>query len=351
MALIKFTKRGIYCKQGDFYIDPWWPVDYAVTTHGHGDHVRFGNKHYLCHTLTKPIIKRRISEDLDVQTLNYGESISRNGVSISFFPAGHIIGSAQVRLEYKGEIYVISGDYKIEDDGISTPFEPVKCHSFVSESTFGLPIYKWQKQEIVFDGIKNWINTNIQNQKTSILIAYSLGKAQRLIKNLAGDAPIYVHNSIANLNEVIVDAGVLLPETNRITAEITKDQLQNGIVIVPPAMRDSRWMKSLNHPVAGICSGWMQVRAHRRWQSADAGFALSDHADFTGLINAIKATEAEKVYVTHGFTAAFSRYLNENGISSEVVTTHFGQEDDEENKVDLANATDQHSETKTQKSE
>lgn len=149
MALIEFTKRGIYCKQGDFYIDPWWPVDYAVTTHGHSDHVRFGNKYYLCHTLTKPIIKRRISEDLNVETLEYGESIVRNGVNISFFPAGHIIGSAQVRLAYKGEICVISGDYKIEDDGITTPFEPVKCHSFVSESTFGLPVYKWQKQEVV----------------------------------------------------------------------------------------------------------------------------------------------------------------------------------------------------------
>ncbi|WP_421939683.1 ligase-associated DNA damage response exonuclease [Pedobacter sp.] len=336
MALIEFTKRGIYCKQGDFYIDPWWPVDYAITTHGHSDHVRFGNKNYLCQTLTKPIIKRRISEDLAVETLNYGEHISRNGVDISFFPAGHIIGSAQVRLEYKGEVCVVSGDYKVEADGIADPFEPVKCHSFVSESTFGLPVYKWQKQDVVFNGIKDWVNANIGQQKTSVLIAYSLGKAQRLIKNLAGNVPIYVHNSIANLNEVIINAGVDLPETIRIRPEHTKDELQKGILIVPPAMRDSRWIKSLNHPVTGICSGWMQVRAHRRWQSADAGFALSDHADWPGLLDAINATGAEKVYVTHGFTAAFSRYLNENGLSSVEVTTKFGQEDDEESKVDLA---------------
>lgn len=336
MSLIEFTKRGIYCKQGDFYIDPWWPVDYAVTTHGHSDHVRFGNKHYLCQTLTKPIIKRRISEDLSVDTLDYGKHIKRNGVDISFFPAGHIIGSAQVRLEYKGEVCVVSGDYKIEADGISDPFEPVKCHSFVSESTFGLPVYKWQKQDVVFNGIKNWVNDNIKQQKTSVLIAYSLGKAQRLIKNLAGSAPIYVHNSIANLNEVIINAGVNLPETIRITPAHTKDELQQGILIVPPAMRDSKWIKSLNHPVTGICSGWMQVRAHRRWQSADAGFALSDHADWPGLLEAISATGAEKVYVTHGFTAAFSRYLNDNGLSSVEVTTKFGQEDDEENKADLA---------------
>lgn len=335
MALIEFTKRGIYCKQGDFYIDPWWPVDYAVTTHGHSDHVRFGNKYYLCHTLTKPIIKRRISEDLNVETLEYGESITRNGVNISFFPAGHIIGSAQVRLAYKGEICVVSGDYKIEDDGITTPFEPVKCHSFVSESTFGLPVYKWQKQEVVFNGIQNWVNDNISQQRTSVLIAYSLGKAQRLIKNLAGSVPIYVHNSIANLNEVIINAGVNLPETIRIVPEITKEALQKGIVIVPPVMRDSRWIKNLAQPVTGICSGWMQVRAHRRWQSADAGFALSDHADWNGLIEAITATGAEKVYVTHGFTAAFSRFLNEQGIEASEVLTKFGQEDDEESKVDL----------------
>jgi len=332
MGLIKFTNKGIYCQQGDFYIDPWQPVDYAVTTHGHADHVRFGNKHYLCHTLTKPIIKRRISADLNVQTLNYGESTVRNGVHISFYPAGHIIGSAQVRLEYKGEICVISGDYKIEDDGISTPYEPVKCHSFVSESTFGLPIYRWQKQEIIIDGIRQWVKDNITQGKTSVLIAYSLGKAQRLIKNLAGDMPIYVHTSIDDLNEVLINAGVGLPETIRITPDLSKDELQRGIVIVPPAMRDGRWIKSLYHPATGICSGWMQVRAHRRWKSADAGFALSDHADFTGLEAAITATEAEKVFVTHGFTAAFSRFLREKGIEAKEVLTRYGQEDDEESR-------------------
>jgi len=335
MALITFTKKGIYCKQGDFYIDPWLPVDYAITTHGHSDHVRFGNKHYLCHTLTRPIIKYRISEDLNVETLDYGESIVRNGVNISFFPSGHIIGSVQVRLEYKGEICVISGDYKIEEDGISDGFETVKCHSFVSESTFGLTVYKWQKQDIVFNGIKSWIRDNINQQKTSVLVAYSLGKAQRLIKNLAGDIPIYVHYGIANLNEVIINSGVNLPKTIRITPETTKNELQNGIVIVPPVMRDSKWIKNLSHPVTGICSGWMQVRAHRRWQSADAGFALSDHADWPGLMEAITATGAEKVHVTHGFTAAFSRFLNDNGIEAAEVTTKFGQEEDEESRVDL----------------
>ncbi|PST83830.1 DNA ligase-associated DEXH box helicase [Pedobacter yulinensis] len=330
MGLISFTNKGIYCKQGDFYIDPWRPVDYAVTTHGHSDHVKAGNAHYLCHTLTKPILHRRIGEDLKIETLDYGQSITRNGVRISFHPAGHIIGSAQIRLEYKGEICVVSGDYKTEYDGISTPFEPVKCHTFVTESTFGLPVYKWQPQEIVMAEILRWARENISKGKSTVLVAYSLGKAQRLLNALAGAHPVYVHSSIANLNDALRQAGVTIPEATRISPETTKDMLQQGIMIVPPVMRTSRWIKTLISPVTGVCSGWMQVRSHRRWQSADAGFALSDHADWPGLLSAIRETGAETVYVTHGFTAAFSRFLNESGIYSEEVRTQYGAEEDED---------------------
>lgn len=330
MALISFTNKGIFCKKGGFYIDPWQPVDLAVTTHGHADHVKSGNKAYLCHELTKPVLLQRLGADLPIQTLPYSKEITINGVKLSLFPAGHVIGSSQIRLEYKGEICVISGDYKVEYDGISTAFEPVKCHTFVSESTFGLPIYKWLPQEEVFGKIRNWVSDNHDQLKTSVLIAYSLGKAQRLIKNLAGDQKIYVHQSIANLNDGFISAGVDLPETIRITPDLKKEELQKGIVIVPPALADGKWMKSLMSASTGICSGWMQVRAGRRWQSADAGFALSDHTDWPGLLTAIKATEAEKVFVTHGFVSTFSRYLNEIGIEAEEVTTRYGNEGEEE---------------------
>lgn len=330
MALIKFTNKGIYCKQGNFYIDPWEPVDFAVTTHGHADHVKWGNKNYLCHELTKPILTTRYGLEDNIQTLPYHNPIEINGVKLSLHPAGHVIGSSQIRLEYKGEICVVSGDYKVEYDGISTAFEPVKCHTFVSESTFGLPIYHWEAQEIIFNQIKDWVALNQLKQKTSILVAYSLGKAQRLIKNLAGSYPIYVHHSIANLNEAFSKAGVILPETIRIIPEIKKENLQQGIVIIPPALADGKWVKSLMQPAIGICSGWMMVRAGRRWRSADAGFALSDHADWPGLLQAIKATEAEKVFVTHGSTAVFSKYLNEIGIEAEEVSTKYGSENDEE---------------------
>jgi putative mRNA 3-end processing factor len=329
MALIKFTNKGIYCKQGNFYIDPWHPVDYAVTTHGHADHVKWGNKNYLCHELTKSILQQRYGLSDNVQTLPYHQTIDINSVKLTLFPAGHVIGSSQIKLEYKGEICVVSGDYKVEYDGISTAFEPVKCHTFVSESTFGLPIYNWQAQEIVFEQIKSWITDNHLKGKTSILVAYSLGKAQRLIKNLGDEYPIYVHNSIANLNESFIAAGVELPNTIRITPDLKKEELQKGIVIVPPALADGKWIKSLQQPAIGVCSGWMAVRAGRRWRSADAGFALSDHADWQGLLTAIKATNAEKIFVTHGSTAVFAKYLNEIGISAEEVTTKYGAEDDD----------------------
>jgi len=330
MSLIKFTNKGIYCEQGRFYIDPWQPVDLAVTTHGHADHVKWGNKAYLCNELTRPILNQRLGADLVIETLPYNKQIDINGVKLSMFPAGHVIGSAQIRLEYKGEICVVSGDYKVEYDGISTAFEPVKCHTFVSESTFGLPIYKWQPQDIIFNQIQNWVSDNRDKGKTSVLVAYSLGKAQRLIKNLADYCEIYVHNSIANLNEGFLKAGVELPETIRITPELKKETLQQGIVIVPPAMAEGKWIKTLQQAATGVCSGWMQVRAGRRWRSADAGFALSDHADWPGLLSAIEATEAEKVFVTHGFTATFSKYLNEIGIESEEVKTQYGNEEEEE---------------------
>ena len=330
MALINFSNKGIYCKQGNFYIDPWQPVDLAVTTHGHADHVKWGNKAYLCHDLTKPVLNQRLGPDLSIQTLPYNKQISINGVKLSLFPAGHVIGSSQIRLEYKGEVCVISGDYKVEYDGISTEFEPVKCHTFVSESTFGLPIYKWQPQSVIFSQIKDWISDNHDRNKTSVLVAYSLGKAQRLIKGLDGYGEIYVHNSIANLNDGFIKAGVDLPETTRITSDTKKEDLQRGIVIVPPALAEGRWIKNLINGATGVCSGWMQVRASRRWRSADAGFALSDHADWPGLLNAIEATEAEKVYVTHGFTSTFSKYLNEIGIESEEVKTQYGTEEDDE---------------------
>ena len=329
LQLITFTNRGIFCPQANIYIDPWLPVDYAVITHGHADHARWGSKHYLCHTFTAPILKLRLGADTNTSTLPYDESIFINGVKISMHPAGHIIGSAQIRLEYGGYVAVISGDYKTEYDGISTAFEPVQCNEFVTESTFGLPIYNWLPQQELFDDIKTWIAGNQSQNKTSVFMAYSLGKAQRLMKGLDGVAKIFVHSAINNLNIAIESCGIKLPATQLINMEMNKADVQNNIVILPPALLGTNLIKKIPNAAVAICSGWMQVRGSRRWQAADAGFAVSDHADWSGLLSAIKATGAQKVFVTHGSTATFSKYLNEIGIESAEVVTQFGKEEDE----------------------
>lgn len=329
MPLIQFTDKGLFCAQGDFYIDPWKPVNKAVITHAHSDHARWGSKFYLCHKYTLPLLRLRLGEN-NYEGYDWNESVIINGVNVSFHPAGHIIGSAQVRVEYKGEIWVVSGDYKTEDDGISTPFEPVRCHSFITESTFGLPIYKWKPQPAIFNDMKNWIMQNSADSKTSVFIAYSLGKAQRILAPLAETGlPIFAHGAVYNVHQALVNSGWDLPAVKRITPETSKEELKGSIVIAPSSAEGSPWMKRFSPYATGICSGWMQVRGNVRRKNADAGFALSDHADWEGLIQAVKATGAEKVYVTHGFQSAFSRFLNENNIESAEVKTAYGGEEEE----------------------
>jgi putative mRNA 3-end processing factor len=253
-----------------------------------------------------------------------------HGVKVTLHPAGHIIGSSQVRVEYNGEVWVVSGDYKVENDGISGVFEPVKCHTFVTESTFGLPIYNWKSQDEIFNNIQNWILQNKTDGKVSVLIAYSLGKAQRLLPCVeATGLPIFLHGAVHNVHQALVSAGWKLPIVQRVVTDAPKETFKGSVVIAPGSADGSPWMKRFSPYSVGICSGWMQVRGNVRRRNADAGFALSDHADWNGLLQAIKATEASKVYVTHGFQAAFSRYLNENGIEAAEVKTEFGTEEDE----------------------
>jgi putative mRNA 3-end processing factor len=260
--------------------------------------------------------------------MEWGEVIDMNGVKVSLHPAGHIIGSSQVRLEYNGEVWVVSGDYKLQDDGISGRFEHITCNVFITESTFGLPIYKWKKQDEIYTNIQNWITKNKSEGTTSILIAYSLGKAQRLLQPLAEVTDIiYVHGAIYNMHQALVEAGWQLPVVERITPETSKDKLKGAVVIAPPSADGSAWMRRFTPYEVGVCSGWMQVRGNVRRRNADAGFVLSDHADWEGLLTAIKATGAEKVFVTHGFQSVLSRYLNEQGIEAAEVKTEYGDDE------------------------
>jgi putative mRNA 3-end processing factor len=333
MPLIEFTDKGLCCPAGGFYIDPWKPVNKAVITHAHGDHARWGCDAYLSHHFSKPLLEARLQTNA-VQSVDWNEKVEMNGVKVSFHPAGHIIGSAQIRVEHKGEVWVVSGDYKTEYDGLSTAFEPIKCNTFITESTFGLPIYNWKPQSEIFDDIKEWILANKAAGKTSVFIAYSLGKAQRILQAIAQVTnEILAHGAVYNMHTVLQNAGWKLPDLERVTPETPKEKFKASVVIAPPSAEGSSWMKKFSPYAIGICSGWMQVRGNMRRKNADAGFILSDHADWKGLLSAIEATEAEKVFVTHGFQAAFSRYLNENGIASAEVKTEYGGEEEEKAEV------------------
>ncbi len=328
--LITFTDKGLYCQKGDFYIDPWKPVDRAIITHGHSDHAYYGHKYYLCHIYTKPILQLRLGEN-NYQTIGWNEPIYINGIKISLHPAGHIIGSSQVRIEIDNEVWVVSGDYKTEDDGISGKFEPIRCNAFITESTFGLPIYKWKPQQEIYDNVITWINKNKENGKTSVLLAYSLGKAQRILQAIKETTQtIFAHGAVFNMQKTLIENGWDLTPVERITPETPKELLKGTVVIAPPSADGTPWMKKFNPHAVGVCSGWMQVRGNARRRNVDAGFALSDHADWDALLQAVKATGAERVFVTHGFQSAFSRYLNEENIClAAEVKTQYGNEDEE----------------------
>ncbi len=324
MALLKFTKKGIYCPQADVYIDPWRPVPRALITHGHSDHARWGHDYYLCTHSAKPVIRYRLGQTINIESIEYGQDISINGVKVSFHPAGHIIGSAQIRLEYKGEIWVVSGDYKTEDDGLSEAFEPVRCHHFITESTFGLPVYRWKPQADIFAEINSWWQKNQEQGKVSLLTGYSLGKAQRLLDGLdTSIGRIYTHGAIENTNEVIRAQGIKLPDTTRINADTKPKDFIGQLVMAPPAAANSTWARRFKSVSVGMASGWMALRGARRRRSADRGFILSDHADWPGLNEAIKATGAENIYVTHGYTNIFSKWLNDQGFNAQIVETEF----------------------------
>ncbi|TVP52693.1 MAG: ligase-associated DNA damage response exonuclease [Mongoliibacter sp.] len=312
MSLLELTPAGLFCKQADIFIDPWKPVDKAVITHAHADHSRWGMKHYLAHHLSEEVMKLRLGEDISLETVGYKEPLDINGVKLSLHPAGHIPGSSMIRLEYKGEVIVVSGDYKTENDGLCDPFEPVKCHEFVSECTFGLPIYKWEPQSKIFEAINTWWRQNASKGLNSVIFGYSLGKAQRILNNLdASIGEIFTHGAIWNTNQALLKNGLKIPDVPKVTAEIPKSMFKGAMIIAPPSAMGTPWMKRFSPYRTAICSGWMNIRGARRRRAADAGFVLSDHADWEGLIGAIKATEAEKVYLTHGSTAVFGKYLEE----------------------------------------
>ena len=328
MALLQFNTNGIYCEKADVYIDPWRPVERALITHGHADHSRYGHRHYMATVQADPVIRYRLGDDISMQTVAYNESIKINGITFSFHPAGHIPGSAQIRVADKKELWVVSGDYKMENDGLSEAFEPVKCDVFITECTFGLPVYQWRPQQEVFSEINDWWRKNSEEGRTSILTAYALGKAQRILTGIdPGIGPIYTHGAVENVNEVIRSQGYTLPETIHVEGSIKKADFKGALVIATPSAIGSSWIRKFRPYSIGMASGWMALRGTRRRRAADRGFVLSDHADWNGLNEAIRLTGASKVITTHGYTNLFSRWLNEQGYEATEAQTEFEGED------------------------
>ena len=328
--LIVSRPEGLYCPEGEFFIDPWLPVNRAVITHAHSDHARRGNAHYLAHRDSTELLRIRLGADISLQTLEYGEAIEHNGVRISLHPAGHVLGSAQVRLEQKGRVWVASGDYKLADDETCRPFEAVPCDTFITESTFGLPIYRWPHQADLFADINDWWQRNAAAGRTSILFCYAFGKAQRILRGVdASIGPIICHGAVERLNAVYRAVRVPLPRTFRVTDEaMNKSALSKTLVLAPPSAAGTAWLKRFGDYSDAFASGWMQLRGARRRRGVDRGFVMSDHADWSALHRAISSTGAGQVFVTHGSIAVMVRYLREQGLDAQAFATEYGGEEE-----------------------
>ena len=325
--LIVQRPEGLYCPPGDFYIDPWRPVDRAVITHAHADHARMGHGHYLAAVPAEGVLRSRLGQNIILQALGYGQQIVHNGVTLSLHPAGHVLGSAQVRLAHAGQTWVASGDYKVAPDATCTPFEPVRCDVFITESTFGLPIYRWRPDAELFAEINSWWAANAALGRASMLMCYSFGKAQRILSGVDPSiAPIIVHSAVQTLNTAYRAAGVELPATVTVDEVTDAADFRRALVLCPPSAAAGPWAKRFGDFSDAFASGWMQLRGARRRGGYDKGFVLSDHADWPGLMGAIAATGAQRVIVTHGSVPVLVRYLTEQGLQAEAFHTEYGDD-------------------------
>jgi putative mRNA 3-end processing factor len=328
--LLQVTRNGLYCADGDFYVDPWLPVDRAVITHAHSDHACADSRAYLATRPGEALLRARVGGGATIQALAYGESVVLGGVRVSLHPAGHILGSAQVRIESGGEVWVVSGDYKLEPDPTCAAFEPVACDAFVTESTFGLPIYRWPPEAEVFAEIRSWWAANRQAGKASMLFAYSLGKAQRVLAGLnPADGRIYTHGAVENCCRMYREAGIALAPTTHVASAPATTDWSGALILAPPSANSSPWMRRFGPLSTGFVSGWMRIRGARRRRSLDRGFVLSDHADWPGLMSAVRASGASRVWVTHGYRAPVVEWLKQQGMDAQTIETRFEGEQDE----------------------
>jgi putative mRNA 3-end processing factor len=323
--MISPSPSGLFCEAGGFHIDPWRPVERAVITHAHSDHASAGSRSYLCAAPGERVLRRRLP-DAHVETLPYGDTIAIGDTRVSFHPAGHILGSAQVRVEHRGDVWVVSGDYKCQPDPTCEPFETVRCRTFITEATFALPIYTWDPAAGVVDEILEWWRLNRAAGRPSVVFCYVLGKAQRILAELRSraDGPIHLHGAMAALTDAYRESGIAMAPAERITEDMRGKALAQSLVLAPLSARGTVWMRRLPNASVSFASGLMRVRGVRRQRAFDRGFVLSDHADWMGLLSSIDATGAERVLVTHGWSDALARHLRETrGIETGTIRTAF----------------------------
>lgn len=326
--LVVNTDRGLYCRPGDFYIDPWQPVQTALITHAHGDHLRHGSARYILARPGNAIAQHRLGSGHTVTAFDYGAVFSVGETRVSFHPAGHILGSAQVRIEHGGEVWVVSGDYKRDPDPTCAPFEQLECDVFISEATFALPVYRWTPTPGVVEEIVRWWRANRDRGSASALFCYALGKSQRVLAELRAftEEPVYLHGAVAALTDVYRRAGVQMVPTMSATSA-KKTDFRGALIIAPPSAAGTPWMRRFGEHSSGFCSGWMRVRGDRRRRGYDRGFVISDHADWPSLLDTCLKTRARRVLLTHGHSGALARYLSEQGIASGALETAFGAEE------------------------
>lgn len=329
--LLITTPKGLYCPPGDFFIDPWRPVDRAVVTHAHADHLRWGSRSYLVSDEGAGVTRVRLGAKGTVETLTWGESRTIGSVGVSLHPAGHILGASQVRLEHRGRVAVVTGDFKRHGDPTTTPFEVVSCQLLVTESTFALPVFRWAQADRLADDLAAWWHRNQSQGRTSVLFGYALGKAQRLLAALSAEqGPILVHGAVEKLNDAYRAAGVWLPQTLPASPEHAREHRGRALVVAPPSAAGTPWIRKFAPYSTAFASGWMQLRGTRRRRAADQGFVVSDHADWPGLVDTVRDTGAERVLVTHGYTDVFVRWLREHeGLDAEVLSTPWSGEAEE----------------------
>lgn len=326
--MIELTDKGLYCRAGDFHIDPWRPVPRALITHAHADHARPGHDRYWAASAGESLLRHRLGREIDLEPMDYGEMRRFGPVEVSFHPAGHVLGSAQIRVAGDDGVWVVSGDYKRDADPTCAGFEVVPCDTFITEATFALPAYRWQPAAAVAGDIHRWWQANATGGKTSVLFCYALGKAQRLLAELLTytTETAFLHGALTPLTECYREAGVAMLPTAPVGRRLKDEDFSRALVLAPPSAAGSAWMRRFPRHSAGFASGWMRIRGNRRRRGYDRGFVLSDHVDWPGLIRTIEETGARRVLATHGRTDVLVRYLRERGWEADSLETFFGDD-------------------------